>query len=79
VTTAASASDSLEPGVLTLSAVSLRDDPTRIRIFETYADVDAYNAHIRSPHFMKYKTGTSHMIRSLTLIDTDPILLGAKP
>ena len=69
----------LEPGVLTLYAVSLRDDPTRIRIFETYADLDAYNAHIQSPHFQKYKTGTLHMIRSLTLVDTDPILLGAKP
>ncbi len=69
----------LEPGVKTLYAVSLRDDPTRIRIFETYADLDAYNAHIQSPHFQKYKTGTLHMIRSLTLVDTDPILLGAKP
>ncbi len=69
----------LEPGVLTLYAVSLRDDPTRVRIFETYADLDAYNAHIQSPHFLKYKNGTLHMIRSLTLIDTDPILLGAKP
>ena len=69
----------LEPGVLTLYAVSLRDDPTRIRIFETYADLDAYNAHIQAPHFQKYKTGTLHMIRSLILVDTDPILLGAKP
>jgi quinol monooxygenase YgiN len=53
--------------------------PTHIRIFETYADVDAYNGHIQSSHFSKYKAGTLHMIRSLTLIDTDPILLGAKP
>jgi quinol monooxygenase YgiN len=69
----------LEPGVLTMYAVSLRDDPTRIRILETYADIDAYNQHIQSPHFQKYKTGTLHMIRSLTLVDTDPILLRAKP
>ena len=27
---------------------------------------------------MKYKTGTQHMIRSLTLIETDPIALGAQ-
>jgi quinol monooxygenase YgiN len=68
----------LEPGVLTMYAVSLRDDPTRIRIFETYADVDAYNAHIQSPHFLRYKTGTLHMIRSLTLVDADSIMLAAK-
>jgi len=68
----------VEPGVLTLYAVSIKDDPTRIRIFETYADMDAYNAHVQSPHFLKYKTGTQHMIRSLTLIETDPIALGAQ-
>jgi quinol monooxygenase YgiN len=68
----------LEPGVLTMYAVSLRDDPTGIRIFETYAGVDAYNAHIQSPHFLKYKTGTLHMIRSLTLVDADSIMLAAK-
>jgi quinol monooxygenase YgiN len=55
------------------------DDPTPIRIFEIYADVDEYNGHIQSPHFSKYKAGPLHMIRSLTLIDTAPILLGAKP
>ena len=69
----------VEPGVLTLLAVSIKDNPTRIRIFETYADMDAYIAHIQSPHFLKYKTETQHMIQSLTLIETDPILLGAKP
>src|SRR5215218_9913426 len=36
----------VQPGVLTLYAVSLKDDPAKIRIFETYADVDAYNAHL---------------------------------
>src|SRR5918997_1236744 len=35
----------LEPGVLTLYAVSLKDNPAQIRIFETYADVAAYNSH----------------------------------
>ena len=68
----------LEPGVLTLYAVSLKGNPSSIRIFETYADVAAYQAHIESPHFKKYKTSTEAMIRSLKLIETDPILLGAK-
>jgi quinol monooxygenase YgiN len=72
------ASIHLEPGVLTLYAVSLKDNPTSIRIFETYADVDAYKAHIESPHFKKYKTNTEAMIKSLKLVETDPVLLGAK-
>jgi quinol monooxygenase YgiN len=67
-----------EPGVLTLYAVSLKENPSSIRILETYADVDAYKAHIESPHFKKYKTNTEAMVKSLKLIETDPILLGAK-
>lgn len=72
------ASIRLEPGVLTLYAVSLKDNPTSIRILETYADVDAYKAHIESPHFKKYKTNTEAMVKSLKLVETDPVLLGAK-
>ena len=68
----------VEPGVLTLNAVSIKGDPTRIRIFETYADMDAYYSHVQSPHFLKYKNGTPHMIRNLTLLETDPILLGSR-
>ena len=69
----------VEPGVLTLYAVSIKGDPTRIRIFETYADMDAYRSHVTSPHFLKYKNETQHMIRNLTLLETDPILLGSRP
>jgi quinol monooxygenase YgiN len=72
------ASIRLEPGVLTLYAVSLKDNPTSIRILETYADVDAYKAHLETPHFKKYKTATEAMVKSLKLVETDPVLLGAK-
>jgi quinol monooxygenase YgiN len=72
------ASIRLEPGVLTLFAVSVKDHPTQIRIFETYADMAAYEAHRDAPHFKKYKIGTQHMVKSLTLVETDPILLAAK-
>jgi quinol monooxygenase YgiN len=47
----------VEPGVLTLYAVSLKNHPAHIRIFETYTSVDAYNSHVRTAHFQKYKTG----------------------
>lgn len=68
----------LEPGVLTLYAVSEKDNPTRIIVFEIYADMEAYKAHIETPHFRKYKTDTESMVKTLTLIDTDPVALGAK-
>ena len=73
-----SASLRLEPGVLALYAVALKDHPTHVRIFETYADVAAYKKHLESPHFKIYKAATQGMVKSLTLLDTDPIMLGAR-
>jgi quinol monooxygenase YgiN len=68
----------VEPGVLSLNAVSIKGDPAHIRILEVYADQAAYEAHLRTPHFLTYKTGTATMVRSLRLIETDPILLRSK-
>lgn len=68
----------VEPGVLALYSVYEKDNPTHVRLLEIYADVEAYNAHIASPHFQKYKSGTLSMVQSLKLIETVPILLGAK-
>lgn len=69
----------VEPGVLNLYAVSVRDQPAQIRILEMYADMAAYEAHLQTPHFLKYKTGTASMVKSLRLLETDPVMLGAKP
>lgn len=73
------ASVALEDGVLSLSAVSIRGNPNRIRILEVYADQEAYEAHLQTPHFLKYKNQTAHMVTSLTLIEVDPIAMCAKP
>lgn len=67
-----------EPGVLALYAVSVKDHPTQIRLFEMYADPVAYQAHLQSTHFKKYKSETTGMVKSLRLIETEPLLLGAK-
>ena len=68
----------VERGVLALYAVSVKGDPAQIRIFEMYADAAAYEAHLQTPHFKKYKTSTRGMVKSLVLVETDPVLLGAK-
>jgi quinol monooxygenase YgiN len=68
----------VEPGVLTLYAVSVKDHPNQIRLFEMYRDQASYQAHLQTPHFKKYKTRTQQMVKSLTLIETEPILLGSK-
>ena len=67
-----------EPGVLVLYAVSDRDNPARVTVFELYRDVAAYQAHLASAHFKKYKAATEKMVKSLTLVKGDPILLGSK-
>jgi quinol monooxygenase YgiN len=62
-----------------LYAVSLKQSPAQVRIFETYADQNAYEPHLKSSHFLKHKTSTQHMVKSLRLVEADPIRLGAKP
>ena len=69
----------VEPGVLALYAVAEKDDPSRLRFFEIYADEAAYDRHRQSPHFRKYRATTEPMIRSRTLTETIPIQLSSKP
>jgi quinol monooxygenase YgiN len=68
----------VEPGVLVLYAVSDKDNPVHVKAFEIYRDMDAYQAHLASEHFKKYKATTEKMVKSLKLIQTTPIMLGAK-
>jgi quinol monooxygenase YgiN len=68
----------VEPGVLVLYAVSEKDNPTHVRVFEIYRDADAYRSHLESAHFKKYKATTEKMVKSLKLVQTAPIMLGAK-
>ena len=68
----------VEPGVLFLHAVSVKGTPEKVRVIECYADQAAYEAHLTTPHFLKYKTQTADMVRSFRLIETDPIALQAK-
>ncbi len=68
----------VEPGVLTLYAVYEKNNPTHVTVFEIYASQDAYKAHLQTAHFIKYKTTTKDMVKSLELIDTVPIALETK-
>ena len=62
-----------EPGVLTMYAVSEKENPCRVTILETYASRGAYEKHIASEHFQRYKQGTLHMVKSLVLSDQTPL------
>jgi quinol monooxygenase YgiN len=58
--------------------MSDRDEPNKITVVEIYASQEAYNSHIASPHFLKYKNGTMKMVDSLKLTRTKPIVFAAK-
>ncbi len=65
----------VEPGVLRLDAVYDKDHPTHITVFEIYASDSAYQAHIKTTHFLKYKNTVKDMVKSLTLTDVEPIYI----
>ena len=62
-----------EPGVLCLFPTQMKEDSTQIRILEIYASQEAYQHHIQTSHFLKYKQGTLHMVKSLKLQDLSPL------
>jgi quinol monooxygenase YgiN len=68
-----------EPGVLTLYAMFEKQHPTKVIVLEIYASKEAYQAHLKSAHFIKYKSSTLKMVKSLELIELDPVALGAQP
>ncbi len=69
----------LEPGVLTYCAVSDKTNLAHITILEIYADTTAYQKHITTAHFKKYKATVAGMVKSLELTDVDLIGYAKKP
>lgn len=67
------ASVALEPGVICIYPMFQKENPTQIRLLEIYASKEAYEAHLQTPHFLKYKTTTLEMVKSLELIDMSAI------
>lgn len=68
----------VEPGVLTYYAVADKADPSHITILEIYADTAAYQAHIQTPHFKKYKATVQNMVKKLELVDVNLIAAAKK-
>jgi quinol monooxygenase YgiN len=48
-------------------------DSCQIRILEIYASEEAYQRHLKTEHFLKYKQGTLHMVKSLNLPTMRPL------
>ena len=62
-----------EPGVICLYPMQSVEDSCQIRILEIYASEEAYQQHLKTPHFQKYKQGTLHMVKDLNLPTMKPL------
>ena len=68
----------IEPGVLSYTAVADKKDPTLITILEVYSNLEAYQSHILTSHFKKYKESVKDMVLSLELVDTELVVSAKK-
>ncbi|HCL12420.1 MAG TPA: hypothetical protein DHW66_09610 [Alteromonas sp.] len=73
LTEEAEASVRLEPGVIAIFPMVQEQNPTAVRILEIYASQQAYESHLKTAHFLKYKKATLHMVKALRLIDMQAI------
>ena len=62
-----------EPGVICLYPMQSVEDSCQIRILEIYASDEAYQQHLKTDHFQKYKQGTLHMVKDLKLPTMKPL------
>lgn len=69
----AEASIRLEPGVIAIFPMFQKDHPNQIKILEIYANNEAYQSHLKTPHFLLYKTSTLKMVKSLKLNDLEAL------
>ena len=79
VTEEIEASIQLEPGVLAIYSLALKDRPTHLRFLEVYANESSYLKHIESPHFRKYVETTKSMITARKLIEMESPSIGIGP
>ena len=62
-----------EPGVICLYPMQSAEDSCQIRILEIYASDEAYQQHLKTDHFQKYKQSTLHMVKDLKLPTMKPL------
>ena len=63
----------IEEGVLEYRVVNEKENPHLFTFIEIYRDYNSYLSHIKSQHFLAYKSKTQEMVKSLKLIDVNLI------
>lgn len=58
-----------ESDVISIYPMLSIKDNNEIRILEIYKNEKAYQKHIESPHFKKYKESTIYMVKRINIVD----------
>lgn len=68
-----------ESGVICIFPNQMTEEENKFRIVEIYRNKEAYEHHLKTEHFLTYKQGTLHMVKSLNLVDLSPLDKDAMP
>lgn len=68
----------IEPGIIAIYAMNVKDKPSHLRFVEFYASEQAITSHRETPHFKKFLVVTQGMVKARNLVETDNLLLRDK-
>jgi quinol monooxygenase YgiN len=63
----------MEEGVLKYREVNEKENPHLFTLIEIYRDYDSYLSHIKTTHFLNYKSKVENKVKSLVLLDANLI------
>lgn len=69
----ASQSIKIEPGVIAIVPMYEKENPAKFKLLEIYANKAAYQSHLQTAHFKRYKVSTVKMVKSLKLVEMDAL------
>lgn len=58
-----------EPGCLRFDVVQDQDDPNRYYFYEVYVDEEAYTAHTRTPHLVRWRQAAAECLADRKLMN----------
>lgn len=64
-----------EPGCLVFDVLRDRSDPDRVWLYEVYTDEAAFEAHMRTPHFLASRPLVEPLILRQDCIEADALAL----
>lgn len=64
-----------EPGCLVFDVLRDRSDPDRVWLYEVYTDEAAFEAHMRTPHFLASRPLVEPLILQQDCIEADALAL----